>query len=164
MPRSVLIVFSLSAVCVVAQQGEAPPVRTFTPHSASTTTIPAQQVDTPVIDTIQVSRPGDVTVHQDEKITELMKDFTLRKHPIKGYRVQIYLGNRKQAEEIRRDFLIRHSEIGAYLDWQQPNFKVRVGDLRTRLEAEKLRQELLAEFPGCYIVQDEIEMPRINGQ
>ena len=91
-----------------------------------------------------------------------MTDYTKREHVMKGYRVQVFLNaDRKQAESIRAQFLQKHPETPAYLSYQAPNFKVRVGDLLTRLEGEKLRAELKAEFPGCYIVPDEIELPRL---
>ncbi len=114
-------------------------------------------VDTPI-----TGAPGAVTMHQDARITALMDDYTKREHVLKGYRVQVFLNaDRKQAETIRAQFLQKHPEVPAYLSYQAPNFKVRVGDLLTRLEGEKLRTELKAEFPGCYIVPDEIELPRL---
>ena len=106
--------------------------------------------------------PGRVTIHEDEQVKALMADYTKREHVLKGYRVQVFLNaDRKQAESIRAQFLQKHPETPAYLSYQAPNFKVRVGDLLTRLEGEKLRAELKAEFPGCYIVPDEIELPRL---
>lgn len=161
MSRTFLLAFLLVTVRATAQQGEAPAVKTFQPHAASTTAVIAQP-DTPVFDTAHTAKPGEVTIHMDEKITRLMEDFAGRTHPIKGYRVQIYLGERNEAEEVRRTFLIKHVDLPAYLSYLAPNFRVRVGDLRSRLEAEKLRQEIIGEFPGSYIVPDEIEMPRLG--
>ena len=39
--------------------------------------------------------------------------------------------------------------------------RVRVGDLRDRREAERLRSTLRADHPGCYIVPDRIEPPAL---
>jgi hypothetical protein len=36
-----------------------------------------------------------------------------------------------------------------------------VGDLRTRLEAERLLRDMKVIYPGSYIVTDDIEMPRV---
>jgi len=114
------------------------------------------------VDTPATRTPGTIIIQQDAKITALMTDYTKREHVMKGYRVQVFLNaDRKQAESIRAQFLQKHPETPAYLSYQAPNFKVRVGDLLTRLEGEKLRAELKAEFPGCYIVPDEIELPRL---
>ena len=114
------------------------------------------------VDTPTTAMPGRVTIHEDEQVKALMADYTKREHVLKGYRVQVFLNaDRKQAESVRAQFLQKHPETPAYLSYQAPNFKVRVGDLLTRLEGEKLRAELKAEFPGCYIVPDEIELPRL---
>ena len=42
----------------------------------------------------------------------------------------------------------------AYPSWLAPNLRLRVGDLRTRLEAVHLRHELKVSYPGSYIVPD----------
>lgn len=114
----------------------------------------AAPVDTPVT-------PGTVNVHESERISALMQDYASRKRPLKGYRVQIFLGDRTKAEDIRRAFLGRHPDVPAYLSYLAPNFRVRVGDLRDRVPAEKLRDDLKEEYPGLYVVPDEIELPRL---
>ncbi|MFN3875143.1 MAG: SPOR domain-containing protein, partial [Flavobacteriales bacterium] len=59
-----------------------------------------------------------------------------------------------------RAYLQRNPEGTAYLSWLAPNWRLRVGDCRTRLEAERLLRDVKAQYPGSYIVPDEIEMPR----
>ncbi len=66
------------------------------------------------------------------------------------------------AEEKKRSFLQKNPEIPAYLSWLAPNFRLRVGDVRTRLEAEHLLGQVKAAYPGSYIVPDEIGMPRLE--
>ena len=104
---------------------------------------------------------GELILHEPPRVTQLMKDYASSKQPLKGYRVQIFLGERDKAEETRRAFLLHHPEVPAYLSYLAPNFRVRVGDERTKLEGEKLRQQLNAEYPGLYVVPDEIELPRL---
>ena len=45
-----------------------------------------------------------------------------------------------KASEVKLDFNSRFPDIPAYLTYQQPNFKVRVGDFRNRYEAQKITQ------------------------
>lgn len=104
---------------------------------------------------------GEVNIHEPAAVSELMKHYASSKQPLKGYRVQIFLGDRNKAEEIRRSFLIKHPKTPAYLSYLAPNFRVRVGDERTKLDGERLRRELRDEFPGLYVVPDEIELPRL---
>ncbi len=105
--------------------------------------------------------PGIVTVQEDDRIKALMTDYTAHKRPLDGYRVQIFLGDRTKAESTRRTFLLQHPEIPAYLSYLAPNFRVRVGDLRDRIEAEGLRENLRGDFPGLYVVPDQIELPKL---
>ena len=115
-------------------------------------------VDTPSTDTLV----GDVKITTSPKIDALLEDYGTRKHVQKGYRVQIFLGDRKTAEDTKRNFLQHNPDMAAYLSWLAPNFRLRVGDLRTRLEAEHLLREMKVLYPGSYIVPDEIEMPRLD--
>jgi len=117
-------------------------------------------VDTPSTDSLV----GDVKITTSPKIDALLEDYNTRKHVQKGYRVQIFLGDRKTAEDTKRSFLQQNPDMAAYLSWLAPNFRLRVGDLRTRLEAEHLLREMKVAYPGSYIVPDEIEMPRLDGE
>ncbi len=129
--------------------------RVFTPYAAGRTVLPK---DTPAVDSLV---PGKITVHEGAGVADLMESYTQRKHPLKGFRLQIFLGERTKAEEVRRQFLIRHPDVPAYLSYLAPNFRVRVGDQRNKREAEKLHEQFMDEFPGSYVVPDEIEMPRL---
>ena len=112
--------------------------------------------------TLVVAEEGDVTIHTPAKIEALLRDHAERKNPQQGYRVQIFLGDRTTAENTKRAFLLKNPDTPAYLSWLAPNFRLRVGDLRTRLEAEHLLHELKVTYPGSYIVPDRIEMPRVE--
>ena len=153
--RILLILFLLGVLPAVAQEDP----RVFTPYRAHepqpTKAQPPQSTATD---------SGHVTIHESAAISALMKEYTAHKQPLKGFRVQLFLGDRNKAEDIRRSFLVRHPDIPAYLSYLAPNFRVRVGDLRTKLEATELRDDLLDEFPGLYVVPDDIEMPRIGSE
>ena len=77
-----------------------------------------------------------------------------------GYRVQIYYGSqRAKASEMRTEFMKKFPGVPAYLFYQQPNFKVRLGDFKTRLEAMKLLEEIKNEYSSAFIVKDEVKLP-----
>jgi len=143
-----LLLLSLSLTTALHAQDDA-----RLPHPPATT---MTRVDTP-----NTASPGQVTVHQSDRINTLMEDYSAHKQPLKGFRVQVFLGDRNTAEDTRRTFLVRHPDIPAYLSYLAPNFRVRVGDLRDRLQAEQLREQLRTEFPGLYVVPDDIELPRL---
>lgn len=105
---------------------------------------------------------GSIKLIEDSRITQLNE--RKKEYPTKmdGYRVQIYFGDRTIAQEKRGAFVRSNPEVGAYLSYLAPNFRLRVGDFRTRLEAEKLKKEIARNFPGCYIVKDKIELPPLE--
>ncbi len=81
---------------------------------------------------------------------------------IQGYRVQIFFGSdRKAANEARTKFLQLYPETEAYLVYQQPNFKVRVGDFRNQVEAQAIYRSLLTHFETVFIVPDKINLPKL---
>ena len=139
-------------------------VRLFSPSTevvdnASLTGIDLKQPYGPVQDSIV---PGTVVLTESARIQALMADYSAHQRPLAGYRVQIFIGDRSKAENTRRNFLMQHPDIPAYLSYLAPNFRVRVGDLPDRVEAEHLRRELQGDFPGLYVVPDQIEPPRLR--
>ena len=77
-----------------------------------------------------------------------------------GYRIQIYFGtDRTKANEIKTDFLHLFPNAGSYLIYQQPNFKIRVGDYKSRLEAMKFLKEIQTLYSAAFIVKDDVKLP-----
>lgn len=77
-----------------------------------------------------------------------------------GYRVQIFFGpQRVKANEVKADFLNIYPNVGAYLVYHQPNFKIRVGDFKSRLEAMKFLKELQPLYSTAFLVKDEVKLP-----
>lgn len=134
---------------VLLAQRTVPEARTIERVATSSATV----TDTPS------TVAGSIHIDADPRIEKLMTSYSEHKHVQRGYRVQIFLGDRKTAEETKRSFLQKNPDIPAYLSWLAPNFRLRVGDLHTRLQAEHLLRDMKLEYPGSYIVPDEIEMP-----
>ena len=114
--------------------------------------------------------PGKVELIQDKRVPALVeKHIALNDAQtgvMEGYRIQIYFdsGNesKKHAMDARSAFIQKHPDIPAYLTFQEPFFKVRVGDFRTKLEADGVLQQLLAVFPNAYTVRDKINFPKVE--
>lgn len=89
-----------------------------------------------------------------------------KKHPVfQGYRIQILMASGNDAlditEEAKTNFLKRHPDIPAYLTFDEPGYRVRVGDFRTRLEAEKFLEKINRKYPGAWVIQDYINFPNL---
>ncbi len=83
-----------------------------------------------------------------------------------GYRVQIFSdsgnGARERANEKRSAFVSKYPDVPAYLDFNNPNFIVRVGDFRTKLEARKFLNTVAIDFPYAFVRKDMIQPPPIE--
>lgn len=89
-----------------------------------------------------------------------------------GYRIQIfstssYGSNMEKLKQMRDDFEKTFPDIPAYLKYIDPDFKIRVGNFRTKLESIPTLYRIKKLYPSSYPVKTEItldEMKRIPMQ
>ena len=112
------------------------------------------------------NKDSSVAISRDAKFDEVVakqKELNIMTPTMHGYRIQIYFGSiRQKGEEVKLDFTGKYPSIPAYFSYQQPNYKVRVGDFRTRFEAQKFMSELEGKYPTLFIVPDEVKLPPIK--
>jgi hypothetical protein len=84
---------------------------------------------------------------------------------IDGFRVQIFmeLGNDalRRADSVKTRFSEKYPEVPIYLVFGQPYYRLRIGDFRTRLEAENMYQQVKKEYKNAFVTADRIELPYI---
>lgn len=108
-----------------------------------------------------IIKKSNVVVSKDGRIDNLLETYK-SSFTIQGYRIQIYSDNKKQpAREEKAKFLSLYNNVKAHEIYQQPYFKIRVGDFRTKLEAYKFQREIYGNFPNSFIVKDEIEVEQL---
>ncbi len=102
----------------------------------------------------------------DERLIEMEERFKSVNESvgsISGYRLQLFSSSGpnsfNQANEVQTEFLKIYNEVPAYVVHKKPAFKVRIGDFRTRLEAERFFIELKENFPDAFVVKDAINLP-----
>jgi len=102
----------------------------------------------------------DSTTLKANRLVEKHKKINVLKRTMPGYRIQIYFGDQRlQAMEMKSTFQSAHPGTAAYVVYQQPHFKVRVGDFKTRLEATGFLSRMKGEFSQAFIVPDEVKLP-----
>ena len=112
----------------------------------------------------QVIVTGDVAVNN---MVERHIELNNRVKTMPGYRVQIAsfsgTNSKNSAFSLRDRFMIDYPSVQAYIVYDEPNFKVKVGDFRSRLEAYAFLQEIKEVYKG-YIIKDNIyaEPPTIE--
>jgi hypothetical protein len=123
----------------------------------------------------QYQEEGSVVIIQNSLVDSLLHQYeSLRlkmlENPdnksIPGYRIQIFFdsgsNSSDRARQARDEFLVKYPDIPAYVNWKAPNYRVRVGDFKTRLDAERTLQYILADYPNAWVSKDEINFPVIN--
>ena len=105
---------------------------------------------------------GSVDVIADLRIKNLVA-LEKKIDEISGYRLQICFDSDKTVIDKARDrFLKLYPLTSTYVEFEAPHFNLKVGDFRTRLEAEKIQRKIFGEFVICIIHQDFIQLPRID--
>lgn len=101
------------------------------------------------------------TSYQQNKIDLLSEAYWEKKKNL-GYRIQIYSGkSRWEATKVKSDFISKHGdETEINLVYQAPNFKLRIGNYRERIIANKHLNKIKETHPSAFLVKDEISIPK----
>lgn len=114
-----------------------------------------------------VVKPGNVEIILDNPaIDSLMaayKNKAEKEDFIQGFRIQVVAaGNRADINKVKSQFYSVFPDIKTFVIYQTPNFKLRVGNYRTKLEAYKVWLEIEKEFPGAFITPDELKLKELQ--
>lgn len=99
---------------------------------------------------------GKIEVQEDVNVGILVQKYNSTKKDV-GYRVQIHSGlARIEAINAQSNFLKIYPDVPTYLIYQQPNFKIRVGDFENRIQVLQFYDEMIGAFPGSFVIKDDI--------
>lgn len=116
---------------------------------------------------LSYSQTGDIQIKKDARINALVAKQSEvvppdTKTKIKGYRVQLYFdSDRGTINNARSRFIAQYPRVDTYVEYNAPNYYLKVGDFRTRLEAEKIKAAMTAEFPTSFVIEEDINLPRL---
>lgn len=112
---------------------------------------------------------GSVHIEQDDRIENLIsKQRQLYKldSSFSGYRIHIFMeiGNEalKHAEDVKQQFERAFPDIPIYLTYAEPYFRLRAGDFRNRVEAEKCLRRIKPRFKEAFVTADMIYRPKLD--
>jgi hypothetical protein len=112
---------------------------------------------------------GKIEVYQDSWVDTILNrhiQYNHQQNGIDGYRVQIFFdaGNNSlnRASNVAEQFQLLFPGDTAYISFSEPYYKVRVGDFRTKLDAEGYLQEILPDYPNAFVIKDKINFPRLD--
>jgi len=111
---------------------------------------------------------GKVSIFQEDAIKLIVNryiEYRRKDGKLTGYRIRIYSDSgtsaRQKALTERSRFVDEFSEIPAYLEYEAPNFKIYVGDFRSKLEGFKFYKKISKEFRNAFLVPTRINLPKL---
>ena len=113
-------------------------------------------------DSTTVQANKNYTVKQDDAIAGLLykyKEYNHKREFSDGYRIQImYTDVRDEVYKSKANLYKEFADLASYVEYEQPYYKLRVGDFKTRLDATYYLQQVITLYPGAFIVRDKIKI------
>ncbi|MDX6747956.1 SPOR domain-containing protein [Polaribacter sp. PL03] len=69
-----------------------------------------------------------------------------------GYSIQIYYGNERSAKSKHARFKVLYPRVSTKLVYNNPEWKVQVGNYKTKLEADRANLIFKKEFSGTIVI------------
>ncbi|MFD2529443.1 MULTISPECIES: SPOR domain-containing protein [Polaribacter] len=90
---------------------------------------------------------------KDKEVTNLLeKKRSYNKSNGYGYSIQIYYGNERTARSKHARFKVLYPRVYTKLVYNNPDWKVQVGNYKTKLEADRANLIFKKEFSGTIVV------------
>ena len=112
---------------------------------------------------------GYVLIHQDAAIDNLLKKHIQvnEYNPwISGYRVQLFsvsgVNSRDKANLFKAQILSKYPKSKVYIVYQEPYYKVRLGDFRTKINALDFLNSISKYYPSGFVVVDQIRFKAVE--
>jgi hypothetical protein len=96
------------------------------------------------------AQQATVEVNQDKQIDALLRIKKEVNASETNYTIQIYSGNRPGAEKARTDFRSSFGEWDSSMEFETPNYKIWVGNFKTRLEADRALVRIKQKFTNAF--------------
>lgn len=116
-------------------------------------------------DILDVLGPG-ITLDQSAPVRQALQNYVAAnaEKPIPGYRIRVFYDNGPQArdksEAIEQLLRKQFPEVLVYRSFESPNYKVSIGDFRTKDEALRIYNALKGTYPTAFIIKESINYPR----
>ena len=106
-------------------------------------------------------KQGDYTLIWDDRMAQMDSVWKETPHPLMGYRVQLFSGSLQRARELR-SLARKRTPLPIYLSSMPPNYRITLGNFRTKWEAENEKQTWLNVFPLSIVIPMEIQLPELT--
>ena len=111
-----------------------------------------------LITTPLIGQENNQSINQDSSITKLLKlrtDYNKKVFESSFYTIQIYYGDLKEADSILKVFSEEFEETETSLIFETPNYKVRVGNFKNKIDASKKLESIKRKFRNAFILKND---------
>jgi hypothetical protein len=125
------------------------------------------------VENLEKEKPGEgkIKLVQDKSISQAFEKFQWeqsKQNGIDGFRIRIFSDSGPNAkagfDEAKAKFIDIFDNIKIHESFVYPNYKIYVGDFRTRSDALKVLSAMEWQFPDAFIVQTKINFPNLQSE
>jgi len=98
----------------------------------------------------------NLTLTQDPKFEQLLNDkrkINTSLSTNETYKIQIFSGKSEEAKKTLTDFKREYTNIDGTIIFNTPNYKVLVGNFKTRIEAERNLAEIRKKYKSVFLIK-----------
>lgn len=97
------------------------------------------------------------SAHIDQMLAE-KKAYNKSLDKFQGFKIQIFYGSEKECYEVKEEFTSLYRDVATSIIFSTPQWKLQIGNYRTRLEADKAMVSIKKEYPSAIVLATEIDI------
>jgi hypothetical protein len=109
-----------------------------------------------IIGTVSCAQGQNTNLTQDSKFEQLLNEKRKINSVIvinERYKIQVYSGNSEGAKKALADCKQQFKELDGTIVFNTPNYKVWIGNFKTRIEAERYIIEIKKTYPNYLLIK-----------
>ena len=106
--------------------------------------------------TVSNGQEVKTNVSVDPKIDQLLKEKRKLNNSLflnEGYKIQIFYGNSEESKKKLLEFKKEFKDLDGTIIFNSPNYKVWIGNFKTRIEVERAMVDIKKKYPTALIIK-----------
>ena len=102
------------------------------------------------------AQDGKTNVSVDPKIDQLLKEKRKLNTGLflnEGYKILIFYGNSEESKKKLQEFKKEFKDLDGTIIFNSPNYKVWIGNFKTRIEVERAMVDIKKKYPTALIIK-----------
>lgn len=102
------------------------------------------------------AQDGKTNISVDPKIDQLLKEKRKLNTGLflnEGYKIQIFYGNSEESKKKLQEFKKEFKDLDGTIIFNSPNYKVWIGNFKTRIEVERAMVDIKKKYPTALIIK-----------